>query len=116
LAFEATGKTDWNFTPPARPFDSTHWTDLAAHQPFFAQINFDETHRKFHAPSSLDPAKVTLPPYYPDHPVIRADQAAYLDSVMELDRKVGLVLRQLAQDGLLERTLVVFFRRQTERR
>jgi N-sulfoglucosamine sulfohydrolase len=109
LGFRGTGKTDWNFTAPAQPFDSTRWADLARHQPFFAQLNFDETHRKFHAPAAVDPAKVELPPYYPDHPVVRADYAAYLDAVMELDRKIGLIVRQLERDGLLGRTIVVFF-------
>ena len=42
-----------------------------------------------------DPAKVEIPPYYPDHPVTRADCAQYLDAAMELDRKVGLILAQL---------------------
>src|SRR5215211_4052550 len=25
LGFRGSGKTDWNFTPPAKPFDSDHW-------------------------------------------------------------------------------------------
>jgi arylsulfatase A-like enzyme len=106
--FEGTGKTDWNFTYE-RPFDTDRWTDLKAHQPFYAQINFTETHRAYHAPKRADPAKVVIPPYYPDHPVTRADWAAYLDSATELDRKVGLVLDALRADGLADSTIVVFF-------
>lgn len=108
LGFRGTGKTDWNFTPPAQPFESKEWSDLAAHQPFFAQINFQETHRDFHAPKHADPAKIELPPYYPDHPVTRDDYAAYLDAATELDRKVGMIMEQLERDGLAENTLVVF--------
>jgi arylsulfatase A-like enzyme len=52
---------------------------------------------------------VEIPPYEPDHPVTRADHAAYLDAATELDRKVGLVLRQLEVDGLADSTIVVFF-------
>src|SRR4030095_9192202 len=74
---------------------------------FYAQVNFKETHRKFNAPSKADPAKVVIPPYYPDHPITRKDWAAYLDSATELDRKVGLILAQLAADGLAENTFVV---------
>jgi arylsulfatase A-like enzyme len=107
--FRGTGKTDWNFQYVGKPFDSDRWSDLAGHQPFFAQVNFQETHRAFHAPKRADPAKVVFPPYYPDHPVARNDWAAYLDSATELDRKVGLVLRQLEADGLADRTIVVFF-------
>lgn len=109
LGFRGTAKTDWNFTPPEKPFDSDRWADLKAHQPFFAQLNFQETHRAFHAPKLADPAKVEIPPYEPDHPVTRADHAAYLDAAAELDRKVGLVLARLEADGLADSTVVVFF-------
>jgi len=107
--FRGTGKTDWNFTYTGKPFDSAAWEDLKTHQPFYAQVNFQETHRKFHAPKRADPAKVAIAPYYPNHPVTRADQAEYLDSATELDRKVGLVLQQLEADGLADNTIVVFF-------
>lgn len=109
LGFKGAGKTDWNFKPSAKPFDSANWADLKTHQPFYAQLNFHETHRKYNAPAKADPSKVVLPPYYPDSPVTRADWAQYLDSATELDRKVGLVLRQLEQDGLADNTVVVFF-------
>ncbi len=109
FGFKGTGKTDWNFTYHGEPFDSARWSDLSSHQPFFAQVNFNETHRTFHAPAKADPAKVEIPPYYPDHPVTRNDWAQYLDSATELDRKVGLVLRQLETDGLADNTIVVFF-------
>jgi arylsulfatase A-like enzyme len=109
FGFKGTGKTDWNFTYRGEPFDSERWSDLASHRPFFAQINFNETHRRFQAPAKADPAKVQIPPYYPDHPVTRNDWAQYLDSATELDRKVGLVLRQLEADGLADNTIVVFF-------
>lgn len=109
FGLKVAGKTDWNFLFEAPAFDTRRWADLAPKQPFFAQINFQEPHRDFHAPKQTDPAKVTLPPFYPDHPVVRADWAAYLDSVAELDRKVGVVLQQLAAEGLADNTIVVFF-------
>jgi arylsulfatase A-like enzyme len=109
FGFKGSGKTDWNFTYEGPPFDSDKWVDLKTHQPFFAQVNFQETHRTFHAPPHADPAKAEIPPYYPDHPVTRADWAKYLDSATELDRKVGLVLAQLEKDGLADDTVVVFF-------
>lgn len=109
LGFKGRGKTDWNFTCTGKPFDSADWDDLKTHQPFYAQINFHETHRPYNATARADPAKVILPPYYPDHPITRKDWAAYLDSASELDRKVGLVLQQLAKDGLADNTLIVYF-------
>lgn len=109
FGFRGTGKTDWNFTYAKQPFDSSEWNDLKTHQPFYAQINFQETHRKFHAPKRADPAKVVIPPYYPDHQVTRDDWAAYLDAASELDRKIGLILAQLAADGLADDTVIMFF-------
>ena len=108
FGFKGSGKTDWNFTHEPRPFDSANWDDLKAHQPFVAQINFQETHRKFHAPAKADPKLVEIPPYYPDHEVTRKDWAEYLDAASELDRKVGLILDQLDKDGLAKNTVVVF--------
>jgi N-sulfoglucosamine sulfohydrolase len=109
LGIRGTGKTDWNFTYTGQPFDSDEWSDLKSHQPFYAQVNFSETHRTFHAPKHADPAKVEIPPYYPDHPITREDWAKYLDSATELDRKIGLILKQLEADGLADSTVVVFF-------
>lgn len=109
MGLKTGGKTDWNFLFPAPAFDTRRWADLAGKQPFYAQINFQEPHRDFHAPKQTDPAKVKLPAFYPDLPVVRADWAAYLDSVAELDRKVGVVLKQLADEGMADNTIIVFF-------
>ena len=109
LAITGTGKTDWNFTYVGKPFDSEIWEDLKTHQPFFAQVNFRETHRTFTSPPRADPSKVDIPPYYPDHPVTREDWAKYLDAATELDGKVGKILEQLASDGLAANTIIVFF-------
>jgi arylsulfatase A-like enzyme len=109
FGFKGTGKTDWNFTYEGKPYDSDKWDDLKSHQPFYAQINFHETHRKFNGEKRADPAKVVIPPYYPDHPVTREDWAKYLDAATELDRKIGLILKQLEADGLADNTVVIFF-------
>ncbi|SIO66921.1 Arylsulfatase A [Singulisphaera sp. GP187] len=103
-----TGKTDWNFSSDGKPFDSGRWDELKSHQPFIAQVNFKETHRAFVSPRRADPAKVVIPPYYPDHPVTRDDYAKYLDAATELDAKVGRILQQLDADGLAANTIVVF--------
>ena len=109
FGFKGTGKTDWNFTYKGQPFDSDRWDDLKSHQPFYAQINFHETHRTYNGPRRADPAKVEIPPWTPDHPVARQDWARYLDAASELDRKVGLILKRLEADGLADNTVVVFF-------
>ena len=60
-------------------------------------------------PRRIDPAKVTLPPYYPDHPVVREDWAGYLDAVCGVDDRCGEILRRLETDGLLDDTVVIYF-------
>jgi len=108
------GKTDLNFRT-TRPFDGHAWSELASKQPFFAQINFLEPHRgdawvEARKQSHLvDPGKVTLPPVYPDHPIMRDVWANYLDAINLLDRKVGVVLELLEKQGLAKNTIVVFF-------
>ena len=112
---KGTGKTDWNFSYDGKPFDSASWADLKSHQPFYAQVNFPETHRggsfdnaHTQIARTADPDQVQVPAYYPDHPVTRNDWAQYLNAAMSLDRKVGIVIDQLKADGLWDKTIVVF--------
>lgn len=114
--FRGTGKNDWNFDYQGKPFDSNRWSDLKAHQPFFAQVNFPETHRggewdNAHKAieKTADPAKVQIPPYYPDHPLVRQVWAQYLNTIMAFDKKVGFVLQKLKEDGLADDTVVMVF-------
>jgi arylsulfatase A-like enzyme len=114
--FRGTGKTDWNFHYPGEPFDSDQWSDLKSNQPFYAQINFAETHRgaawdnsHLHIERTADPKKVVVPPYYPNHPIARQVWAQYLNTVMALDKKVGFVINRLTEDELLENTVIIFF-------
>ena len=107
----------------ARLFDTDRWEDLLNRQPFFAQVNlpmvelgesgwtgsaenpwYGESH-----PSTVDPDRVKPPPYYPDHPVTRREWAKYLDAVSGFDKRVGEILERLADDGLAQNTIVVFF-------
>ncbi len=111
LSYKKAGKTDWNFTPNAPPFDGTDWSQRKPRQPFFAQINFAMTHRDFRRDKNnpIDPAKVELPPYYPDHPVTRRDWANYLEAMQVLDAEIGVALQWLQKEGELENTIIVYF-------
>ncbi len=115
--YKGTGKTDWNFAypPGKKPFDVKQWDELKGNQPFYAQINFSETHRggawanaHKYIDKLADPAKVVIPPYYPDHAVTRAVWAQYLNAVMAADKKVGFILDLLRRDGLDKNTIVLF--------
>jgi len=113
------GKLDLNFTvttPKAGdPFDGRDWTQRAPGQPFFAHITIMETHkmagwkiaRQQPAGELVDPARVRLPPYYPDHPVARDEYANYLDAIHLADGYVGEVLARLEAEGLARNTIVV---------
>ena len=110
----ASGKTDFNFEAK-QPFDGTDWGGRGPGQPFYAQVNFSEPHRGPAFPNArkevadlVDPAQVTLPPYYPDDPVVRDDWANYLDAIALLDIKVGKLLERIDAEGLAGNTVVFF--------
>ena len=121
--YKGSGKTDWNFTYQSpvnaelNPFDTDNWDDLKNQQPFYAQINFSETHRG-HAWQDahneiahddwVDPKKIVIPPYYPDHPVTRAVWAQYLNAIMAVDKKVAFIRSLLKRDGLDKNTVIIF--------
>jgi len=110
---ESHAKTDFNFKVE-KPFDGDDFDELKAHQPFFAEFQLFEPHRGSWGPAKtleyhVDPAKVELPPYYPDDPTVRKDWAGYLDTVDYLDTKVAIILKRLADQGLSDNTVIFFF-------
>lgn len=108
------GKTDFNFKFK-KPFDGNDWNQRKAGQPFFSQLSISVTHRGGHwkglrkkLKNPVDPAKIKLPPYYPDHPIARDDWATYLDSIQMMDGYIGKILKRLDDEGLAENTAVIF--------
>ncbi|MCC9644934.1 sulfatase [Rhodopirellula sp. JC740] len=92
----------------ATHFDAMDWAGRADGQPFFAQVHIKEPHRPF-VPSDRIREQAPIPPYYPDHPVTRADWSNYLASIEKLDRIVGQILDRLDNEGIRDNTLVIFF-------
>ena len=109
------------------------WNGRAPGQPFFAYVTLGETHesqvwptwqlgdRFFHwlmLPMRVrnharwehetDPARVVVPPYYPDVPEVRGDLARHYNNVAVMDARAGEVLGALEREGLAERTVVIF--------
>ncbi len=78
-------------------------------RPFFAWIAAWDPHRPYDEdlPDPSDPAKVVVPPYLPDHPLLRQDLARYYDEIRRFDRHVGEVVDSLRRAGELDRTIVV---------
>ena len=104
------GKEDFNFLGK-NFFDGTDWRQRKAGQPFFAQVQIFNPHRPFvHDPDNpINPDHVQLPACYPDHPLLRADWAMYLESVQQCDKIVGKILTRLEEEGLAENTIVILF-------
>lgn len=89
-------------------FDGRDWSARKPGQPFFAQVHIGEPHRTFDRSDRPRP-RAPIPPYYPEHPVTRADWDNYLATIEELDRKVGAILKRLQDEGVLDNTLIFFF-------
>jgi arylsulfatase A-like enzyme len=119
-------KLDFNFDPPENWVDSREpWVDSPApSQPFFLYENFNTTHESsmwrdaetqkkiVHRYLSKDqfhnPAGAPVPRYFPDTPEIREQLVKYYDSLSAIDHLIGLRLRWLEDQGLLENTIVIF--------
>ncbi len=129
-------KTDYNTEDEARLIKESwdessptaHWRSGTRKegQPFFSVINHTVTHQsrtmtwpyaafqegvqsKLSAEERHDPAKVIVPPYYPDTEITRRDLARFYDCVSVMDAEVGRLLEQLKEDGLAEETIVFFY-------
>jgi uncharacterized sulfatase len=121
-------KEDYNFTTPKSAWDESsrqaHWRKRKPGQPFFSVFNILTTHesqiraaeaayQKHMAglpPEAIhDPAKVAVPPFHPDTPLVRRDWARYHDLISAMDREASALLKQLADDKLADDTIVFFF-------
>lgn len=127
------GKTDFQGISEKQLADSRElWVNYAnkpatksvpPKQPFFAYINDTVSHESqvrandaTHArntsalqPSDRrDPAKVELPPFYPDTPEVRREVAHYHELVTAVDYTLGRVLAWLKEHHLEENTIVIF--------
>ncbi len=117
------GKTDYNFEWDSSVYDASDWSKRKPGQPFFAQIltpggklrgkdasGWEKVSRaaekEFGSRTPIDAVK--LPPYYPNHPDVLSDWAAYLDSVRMTDAIVGEVIERLEKEGVLANTIVLF--------
>ncbi|WP_396600615.1 sulfatase [Algibacter sp. R77976] len=53
--------------------------------------------------------KFDIPPYLPDTEATRRDMWKLYNNIGEMDSQVGVVLKQLEEDGLLENTIIFFY-------
>src|SRR5262245_988669 len=110
-------KEDYNLDGTGPVWDASsakaHYKNRKPGQPFFAVFNLLVTHesqiRKRPHQLAHDPAKARVPAYHPDTPEVRHDWAQYHDNITEMDRQVGALLKELADAGLAEDTIIFFF-------
>ena len=121
-------KQDYQFRTPKDVWDDSsgkaHWRQNPdPTKPFFAVFNFGGCHesgiantQKYESVTQdlssdqrQDPAKLTLPPYYPDTPRVREDWKRNYELITAMDAWAGDLLKQLEDDGLAENTVVFFW-------
>lgn len=103
-------KIDLNFDFPTQEiFQGNDWSQRQPGQPFFAHLTLMGTHRAWKGDPQhpIDPAKVTLPPWYPDTPMTRKDWATGLECAQVSDRLFGEIVARLKREGLYEQTAIV---------
>ena len=80
-------------------------------QPFCFWLGTHEPHRGFEAGVGIrrgkDPAKVNVPPIFPDNDIVRSDLLDYLVEVEHFDRMVERAMASLEKTGQLDNTIIV---------
>ncbi len=113
-------KTDYQFAKDPVPESIWDECSTTAHyknrpdknQPFFAVFNYLGTHESQNWDISkiqTDPEKVQVPPYFPDNDIIRRNIAKMYDNISRLDSVVGVLLKELENEGELENTIIFFW-------
>ena len=80
-------------------------------QPFCFWLGTHEPHRGYEQGAGRrmgkDPAKVVVPPIFPDHPVVRNDILDYFVEIEHFDKMVARAIKTLEKTGQLDNTIVV---------
>jgi len=114
------GKTDYNFVWDQEATYSLQgtrgkgipWDRFKQNQPFFGQIQTaggKSNTARFPAERKTDPARVTVPPDYPQNQLYREVVAEHYDSIRMDDDLIGEILRGLRDSGMADDTVVVYF-------
>ncbi len=111
------GKDDYNFVYDrselyANVKGRTPWRGRADGQPFFGQIQLKGGKTGTNSLAESDKVaitEVTVPPYLPDHEIFQKRWAHHYDCVRVTDNDLKDILAALRGDGLIDRTIVMFF-------
>ncbi len=111
-------KCDYQFYPPFTAWDENSRTADYGHRPegmpFFAVYNHEVTHESriwMNAghPMLVDTSSIPIPGYYPEIPVVRKDVGRKYSNIEELDAQIGDWLKRLEKEGLLDKTIIIFW-------
>jgi arylsulfatase A-like enzyme len=106
IGFDRIVDVNSNHTSEVAPAANAILGDIP--EPFFLSVGFFETHRDFHAPTSVRDSLYSMPPpNLPDTHETREDMAAFKASARSLDQGIGMVMNELYRLGLSDRTLIV---------
>ncbi len=67
---------------------------------------FAGVEKPLYVPENIE---ISVPPYLPNNDIVKKDMKRMYSNIVELDNKVGLILKQLKEDHLLEKTIIVFY-------
>lgn len=79
-------------------------------KPFFFWLASSDAHRPWGADTfhiTHDPANIQIPVYFADTPETRQDIASYYNEIARFDYYIGLVKKELKEQGVLENTLII---------
>ena len=111
-------KCDYQFNSPFTAWDEVSpivsFRDAPKDRPFFYVWNSLLTHesriwQRSDEVLTVAPQDVIIPDYFPDIPEVRMDIARKYSNIEAMDKKVGELLSQLEEDGLLETTIIMFW-------
>jgi arylsulfatase A-like enzyme len=111
-------KKDYNLLEPSGAWDESsrnaHWKNCPEGKPFFAIFNHTISHEsKIRLREKSFPhhkiGDAPVPPYHPDIPETRRDWAQYHANISKLDDIVAGNLKDLADAGLDDNTIVFYY-------
>ncbi len=112
-------KEDYQFIKTPTAWDDSsnkaHWRNRSPGQPFFAVFNIGVTHEAQIWKKQMDSLwvdkdlNVPVPPYLPDTDIAKKDIRRMYSNIKEMDAKVGEILQELKNDGLLDNTIIFWY-------
>ena len=112
-------KEDYQFQKPVTAWNESssqaHWRNREVGQPFFSVFNLGITHesqiwRQKDNPLLIDrDLNVPVPPYLPRTEIALNDIRQVYSNIVAMDKQLGLILKELEDDGLLDSTIIFFY-------